>query len=104
MFSHSSCRIVPCFGTSLALIFSVAGATVAQQPQATMNSCDYSDVPGVVWWGTEPRMEIERFAAYAAPVYWFSPDEPLLRRTDGVDVRIPHPLVTMLLPLRPGTP
>jgi hypothetical protein len=92
MLSHSSRRIVPCFGTSLALILSVAGAAVAQQPQATTSRCDYSDVPGVVWWGTEPRMEIERFAAYAAPVYWFSPDEPLLSRAEGVDVRIPHPL------------
>jgi hypothetical protein len=35
-------------------------------------------------------MSLERFAAYIAPVYWFSPDEPSLQRRDGADIRIPE--------------
>lgn len=53
-------------------------------------ACDYSAVPGVIWWGTERRMSLERLAAYAAPVYWFSPDEPSLGGRDGPDIRIPE--------------
>ena len=46
-------------------------------------------------------MEIERFAAYAAPIYWFSPDEPLLRGTEGMDIRFPEHLPFEDDPVRP---
>jgi hypothetical protein len=44
-------------------------------------------------------MTIERLAAYAAPVLWFSPDEPLLKqrrkrprpRPRGKEIAIPEP-------------
>ncbi|MDH5198853.1 MAG: hypothetical protein OEY20_16550 [Gemmatimonadota bacterium] len=52
--------------------------------------CDFSDLPGVVWWGTQRQMTLERLAEYLAPVYWFSPDEPLLRGGEGADIRIPE--------------
>jgi hypothetical protein len=52
--------------------------------------CDYSEVPGVIWWGPARRMSLERLASYAAPVYWFSPDEPSLERREGPDIRIPE--------------
>ena len=57
-----------------------------QQPSAT---CDFSSVPGAVWWGTEAegRMSLAQLAAYIAPVYWFSPDEPLLNRAEGAEIR-----------------
>ncbi len=57
---------------------------------ASQQSCDLSDLPGVVWWGTQRQMTLERIAEYLAPVYWFSPDEPLLGRTEGADIRIPE--------------
>ena len=60
-------------------------------PQSATNSCDFSDVAGAVWWGTETEMTMERFVSYIAPVYWLSPDEPLLARTEGADIRIPGP-------------
>lgn len=60
----------------------------AQQPSTAR--CDFSDVPGVIWWGTEVHMSLSRLAAYAAPIYWFSPDEPLLQRRRGADIRIPE--------------
>jgi hypothetical protein len=66
-----------------------AGLLPVRTP-TVQEACDYSEVPGVIWWGTERRMSLERLAAYAAPVYWFSPDEPSLRRREGLDVRLPE--------------
>ena len=53
-------------------------------------ACDFSTVPGVVWWGTERRMTVERLVSYSAPIYWFSPDEPLLDRLEGPEIMIPE--------------
>ena len=54
-------------------------------------TCDFSDVRGAVWWGTEREMTLERFMSYIAPVYWFSPDEPSLYRREGADIMAPEP-------------
>jgi hypothetical protein len=35
-------------------------------------------------------MPVDRLAAYLGPVIWFSPDEPSLRRTSGLDIREPE--------------
>jgi len=53
--------------------------------------CDFSNVPGVVWWGTEAQMPVSQVAAYLAPIFWFSPDEPSLKETSGPDIRMPEP-------------
>ena len=50
---------------------------------AEAQSCDFSKVSGVVWWGTETRMPVPRFVAYMAPILWFSTDEPSLLETSG---------------------
>ncbi len=63
--------------------------------------CDFSDLPGVVWWGTQRQMTLEQIASYMAPVYWFSPDEPLLQRTEGEDIRIPEVFPFETAPDRP---
>jgi len=52
--------------------------------------CDLKDVPGVVWYGLDSTMTVERIAAYCAPILWFSPDEPLLDDQKGKDIRIPE--------------
>ena len=53
------------------------------------------DKYALIWTGHNPMMPIEQLAAYAAPVLWFSPDEPLLkkgpRRLKGKDITIPEP-------------
>jgi len=54
--------------------------------------CDFSNIPGVVWWGTEQHMTVQRLASLAAPIYWFSPDEPLLRGAEGRDIVMPSSL------------
>jgi hypothetical protein len=53
--------------------------------------CDFSDVPGVVWWGSPRQMTVAELAAYAAPVFWFSPDEPSLGPARGPDIMAPEP-------------
>ena len=68
---------------------------------ADAQRCDFSKVPGVVWWGPESRMEVARFAAYMAPILWFSPDEPNLNGTSGADIRVPEALPGDSIPPRP---
>ena len=79
----------------LALLAGPAAAAAQQAP------CNFSKVPGVIWWGAERHLTAERIAAYAAPILWFSPDEPSLQRTSGPDIRIPEPIPGELLPDRP---
>jgi hypothetical protein len=68
---------------------------------AQKGRCDFSNVPGVVWWGSEKQMPVARFVAYLAPVLWFSPDEPSLDRTSGLDIRIPQAFPGQPVPDRP---
>lgn len=63
----------------------------AQQQPAARSACDFHEIHGAVWWGTESQMPVRRLAAYMAPVLWFSPDEPLLRKARGAAIRMPEP-------------
>ena len=56
-----------------------------------LSSCHPSALPGVVWWGTERYMTAKRLVSYAAPVIWFSPDEPSLQGAEGAEIRHPEP-------------
>ena len=60
--------------------------------RVSAQSCDFSKVSGVIWWGTETRMPVSRFAAYIAPILWFSSDEPSLLETSGLGIRVPEAL------------
>lgn len=46
--------------------------------------------PYVVWYGDSETMTVEQFAAYCAPILWFSPDEPLLEDRTGKDILLPE--------------
>ena len=95
-------------GVVLALLTTTA---VRPAPAAAQATCDFSNVPGAVWWGTRSQMTAREFASYVAPVYWFSPDEPLLaERTgtgrnrelaSGAGIRIPEALPIEDQPDRP---
>lgn len=50
--------------------------------------CELTGVPGVVWAGRDSILTMERLASYCAPILWFSPDEPLLTRSRGKDIRL----------------
>ncbi|KPK57032.1 MAG: hypothetical protein AMS21_12030, partial [Gemmatimonas sp. SG8_38_2] len=76
------------FLMTIGLVWVAAPAATAQ----TGGQCDFSDVPGVVWWGTENQLTMNRLASYLAPVYWFSPDEPLMGSTEGRTIMLPQAL------------
>lgn len=91
--------IVPSTGLlvlALGAVSSAAGQAGSPPPVAVgapgAARCDFSRYPGVVWWGTERHMSLRRLAEYAAPVYWFSPDEPTLDGRSGPAIRIPAAL------------
>jgi hypothetical protein len=80
-------------GLSLAVLLSqhaLASEAAAAPGQDTR--CRLGNVRGVVWHGTETVLPLSRLAAYAAPVYWFSPDEPHLRAEEGEAIRLPEAL------------
>lgn len=70
----------------------VANPAGAQAAAAEPVPCRVDRVPGVVWHGTETKLTLAQLAAYAAPVYWFSPDEPKLRANDEGPLVLPQPL------------
>jgi hypothetical protein len=75
----------------LALALALAPRAAAQDSAAVPGStCNIDRVPGMVWRGRSRRMPLDRFAAYLAPVFWFSPDEPSLDRKRGAAIRIPE--------------
>jgi len=45
---------------------------------------------GLIWHGDERYMSFEELAARAGPVLWFSPDEPVLNGTSGMDIMQPE--------------
>ncbi|UCF19658.1 MAG: hypothetical protein JSU87_17365 [Gemmatimonadota bacterium] len=85
----------------LLLAFSVADAEGQEPRYSTGGTCDFSNIPGVVWFGTDRQMPIQRLASYLAPVYWFSPDEPLLNQLEGDSIRLPEALPFETAPDRP---
>jgi hypothetical protein len=68
---------------------------------STGGTCDFSSIPGVVWFGTQRQMTLNQLASYVAPVYWFSPDEPLLNQMERDSIRIPEALPFEDAPDRP---
>jgi len=83
-------------GALLALTAGLAAGPLAAQdytavPIATRGSRAALDtVPGFIWAGSDSLMTMERLAAYAAPILWFSPDEPNLAGKTGKAIRIPE--------------
>jgi hypothetical protein len=56
-----------------------------------IQGCDH-DMQAIIWSGKNPHMTINELAAYCGPILWFSPDEPLLEGTEGLDIMFPEPL------------
>lgn len=77
---------------SICLVVLGVAAAAPGAAQRVGATCDYSGMPGVVWFGTDTLLPVSRVAAYLAPILWFSPDEPLLDRAEGPAIRIPVPL------------
>jgi hypothetical protein len=81
--------VVRPIGLALLGVALVADAALAQQKPPVRTCEDLSRVFGLVWQGTTPTMTLQQLAAYAAPVFWLSPDEPTLARKMGSDIRVP---------------
>jgi hypothetical protein len=95
-------RPAPVFAALLAAVCAIPAAAEAPRsgPPPKAECCAHEALAedyGVIWTGRERTLTIERLAAYAAPVLWFSPDEPLLglRRKRGTaagrEILIPEP-------------
>jgi hypothetical protein len=78
-------------GWSLLALLLFAVPTVQAQPGTLACGCDFSMVPGAVYWGSEREMTVSELVAYAAPVFWFSPDEPSLLDAHGTGIMTPEP-------------
>lgn len=63
--------------------------------------CDLTGMPALAWYGTERYLPVDKFAALAAPIFWFSPDEPQLERREGAEIRIPEAMPGESIPERP---
>jgi hypothetical protein len=69
----------------------LASGAAAQTAAVPASTCDIDSVAGMVWRGRATQLPLSRLAAYVAPVFWFSPDEPSLNRTRGAAIRLPEP-------------
>ena len=77
-------------GSLLALFIFVVPVAQAQ-PGTLACGCEFSKVPGAVWWGSESQISVAKLAASAAPILWFSPDEPSLGKAHGDRIATPEP-------------
>ena len=62
----------------------LAGGETSAPP--TAECCQHRELAadyGIIWAGHQREISVEQLAAYAAPVLWFSPDEPLLKGPPG---------------------
>ena len=76
------------------IILSVPASSPGQSSRVSQGAdpcCDLEGVAGVVWYGMDSTMTIQKFAEACAPILWFSPDEPLLMDRTGKDIRLPEP-------------
>ena len=68
----------------------MSSLTASRLARSADPCCDLEGVQGVVWYGLDSTMTIQKFAEACAPILWFSPDEPLLMDAEGKEIRIPE--------------
>jgi hypothetical protein len=83
------CKLLSCAG--FFVLACLPALPVIAQSSSKSHDCDFSDVPGAVWWGTQSEMTVQEFVSHLAPILWFSPDEPSLNGAHGVDIATPEP-------------
>jgi hypothetical protein len=83
-------RIVFC--STAVLLFVLAPVVWADEPEFSIEDipcCQYEPYQALVWTGTDSTMTFDELASYCGPILWFSPDEPLVEETPGLDIRMP---------------
>jgi len=74
----------------IALVCILSFPVFAKDKQTTSEAARKGELQFIVFWeGTKSMMYLEDLAAYCAPIFWFSPDEPELKTKSGKDIRIP---------------
>ena len=74
----------------LLLVSLTVSVVLAADESTTAKTGENQDLQFIVFWeGTKSLMYLDELAAYCAPVFWFSPDEPELKTKQGLDIRIP---------------
>ncbi|HKT81039.1 MAG TPA: hypothetical protein VJP86_12520, partial [Vicinamibacterales bacterium] len=72
------------------VVSAIASRAEAQpMPNAPRGCAELFGLPGLVWRGPGSKMAMQDLAAYAAPVFWLSPDEPTVHGQHGRDLRVP---------------
>ena len=71
------------------LLFGSSAALAAGDSEAYMTEEESQSI--LIWEGVDPLMKMSDLAAYCAPVFWFSPDEPELHNRLGKKILIPTP-------------
>lgn len=85
----SSTRVAVLFCVLVAWLWSApASAKIPKNVKRDRECCDLTGAPGLVWTGSDSLMTLQKIASYCGPVLWFSPDEPLLDRKHGKDIRL----------------
>jgi len=75
---------------SFFLLFAYISLFAADEEPAASESVENQELRFIVFWeGTKSLMYLDDLAAYCAPVFWFSPDEPELKTKAGKNIRIP---------------
>jgi hypothetical protein len=90
--AHIHCRILILASFSILSVGLLWSSSVwagkPKIPARDRECCDLTGVPGVVWTGSEPVMTLQQLVSYCGPILEFSPDEPLLNRKHGKDIRL----------------
>ena len=78
----------------LTALIGMVGGEVEAKPSnrlaaPSLPCCEYEGIPGFLHAGPRNEMSFQDIVAYAAPILWFSPDEPLLEGRSGRDINIP---------------
>lgn len=91
---HKSFIIGAIILATVSLLFNEKGLSLVQNQDSEpeQDTCNFSAIPGAVFWTTERKLTIRQLACYCAPVYWFSPDEPTLNNKQGKNIGIPSAL------------
>lgn len=79
------------YGFSKILIVLFALLFLSQNKNINAQDAEELKINAFVFWhGTKSVMTIQEFASYCAPVFWFSSDEPVLKKTKGKEITIPQ--------------
>jgi len=73
----------------ISIILSIAVNILGQDTTLSQKDQDREKIY-YYWSGKTSEMTLQQLASYCAPIFWLSPDEPLLHSRQGKDIKIPQ--------------